>query len=226
VDDRVLEFGVSGKLIMNVLVMYDRQTESLWSQLLGVAVQGEYKGQKLEFLPSWQTTWEDWKTRYPDTLALMKGYRGDRDPYDDYYDSYAAGVIGETIEDDRLGTKDFVIGVSIGEGAMAYPFRNLSERPVINDVLTDVPILVVFDPENASGVVFKREVDGRPLTFLETGHLELQDEETGSTWDALTGAARSGELAGTTLERLKSTHSFWFGWKDFFPETGVYGYGN
>lgn len=222
VDGQVLEFGVSGKLIMNVLVMYDCQTDSLWSQLLGEAVEGELKGQKLEFLPSWQTTWEDWKTRYPETLALVKGYRGDRDPYDSYYDSYAAGVIGEEHEDDRLDTKDFVVGVSIEDEAMAYPFWTLNDEPVINDVLNGVPILVIFDPENASGVAFKREVDGRTLTFINKGQLQLQDDETGSTWDALTGEAISGELKGTFLDRVKSTSSFWFGWKDFYPETGVY----
>ena len=223
INDQVLEFGVSGKLIMNVLVMYDRQTDSLWSQLLGEAVQGEFKGQKLEFLPSWQTTWEDWKARHPDTLALVKGYRGDRDPYDDYYDSYAAGVIGETFEDDRLGTKDFVVGVSLGDKAAAYPFRTLSEEPVVNDILDGVPILVIFDPQNASGVVFEREVAGRTLTFRPNGELQLRDEETGTSWDALTGEALAGELQGTSLERVKSTGSFWFGWKDFYPETEVYG---
>ena len=37
-------FGVSGKLIMNALVMYDHQTDSLWSQFLGEAVQGASGG--------------------------------------------------------------------------------------------------------------------------------------------------------------------------------------
>jgi len=51
----------------------------------------------------------------------------------------------------------------------------------------------------------------------------LVDEETGTTWDGLTGEALDGELAGGNLERIKSTASFWFGWKDWFPETRVYG---
>ena len=55
IDGKVYDFGVSGKLIMNVLVMYDRQTKSLWSQLLGKAVQGPLKGTELDFLPSFQT---------------------------------------------------------------------------------------------------------------------------------------------------------------------------
>lgn len=57
VEGRTLTFGVSGKLILNALVMYDRQTDSLWSQFLGVAVQGPLAGTKLEVLPSVLTDW-------------------------------------------------------------------------------------------------------------------------------------------------------------------------
>ena len=84
IDGQEYDFGVSGKLIMNVLVMYDRQTESLWSQLLGEAVEGELKGTKLEYFPSVMTTWDEWKTRFPDTVALVKGFAGSRDPYVSY----------------------------------------------------------------------------------------------------------------------------------------------
>ena len=57
IDGQEVSFGVSGKLIMNVLVMYDRETDSLWSQLLGQAVAGPMKGTKLEFIEALQTTW-------------------------------------------------------------------------------------------------------------------------------------------------------------------------
>ena len=60
IDGKIYDFGVSGKLIRNVLVMYDRQTESYWSQLLGESVAGTMVGTKLEFLPSWMMTWERW----------------------------------------------------------------------------------------------------------------------------------------------------------------------
>ena len=120
VEDREFTFGVSGKLIRNVLVMYDRQTNSFWSQLLGESVEGEMIGAKLEFLPSWMTTWEEWKAMHPETVALDKGRRvGKRDTYDSYYVSPSAGVIGETLEDDRLQTKEFVIGLETAETAVA-----------------------------------------------------------------------------------------------------------
>ena len=68
-------FGTSGLLFRSNKLMYDRQTNTLWSQLLGEAVEGPLKGTRLEFLPSWQTTWEDWKTQHPNTYrGHMFGY--------------------------------------------------------------------------------------------------------------------------------------------------------
>ena len=58
---------------MNALVMYDRQTNTLWSQFLGQAVRGDLLGEFLEPIPLTMTTWERWVAEHPDTLALDKG---------------------------------------------------------------------------------------------------------------------------------------------------------
>lgn len=218
-------FGVSGKLIRNVLVMYDRETNSLWSQLLGEAVQGEMVGAKLAFLPAWMTTWSEWKGLHPDTLALDKeGRRGSRDAYDFYYASAEAGVIGETVQDERLPTKQFVIGVEYPQTAVAYPFSILNDEPLINDMHDGLPTLIVFDAASAAGVAYNRQVNGQTLTFTATDiPRQLSDVETGSIWDSFSGVALAGPRAGQSLERVKSTVVFWFGWKDFHPHTLIYG---
>lgn len=220
-----LTFGVSGKLIRNVLVMYDRQTESLWSQLLGEAVAGPLLGSKLAFAPSWMMTWAEWKAQYPDTIALDKnGRRGGRDSYDSYYASASAGVIGETLYDDRLTTKEFVAGVELVETVIAYPYSALNETPYLNHTVADTALLVVFDPEAAVSLVYDRTVNGQLLTFAAAAEpFRMTDAETGTLWDAFTGEAVDGPLAGQQLTRLKSTASFWFGWKDIHPDTLVYG---
>jgi hypothetical protein len=219
----VTTFGVSGKLIRNVLVMYDRQTESLWSQILGEAVEGERKGTKLESVPSRMTTWEDWKAQHPDTLALVKGRSGAADPYDSYYESQQPGVIGETFQDDRLQTKQLLVGVSVAGGTAVYPFSVLAAEPLVNDLVGDVPVLVVLAASD-SGVAFERTLDGQTLSFSldDPEALTMIDAETGSTWDGRSGLAVDGPLAGQQLPRVKSTHAFWFCWKDFYPETRVY----
>ena len=50
----------------------------------------------------------------------------------------------------------------------------------------------------------------------------MVDQQTGTTWEPLTGIGISGELAGTVLRRLPTTYSFWFAWTDFYPETKLY----
>lgn len=218
-------FGVSGKLIRNVLVMYDRQTETLWSQLLGEAVQGELVGTKLEFLPSWMMTWDEWKALHPETLALDKGLRSSsRDTYTNYYNSPSAGVIGETIFDDRLTTKEFVVGVELAETVIAYPFRVLNEEPIVNDTVGETAVLIFFDPDTSATAVFDRRVADQTLTFAAGPQPNtVRDIETGSTWDLFTGTAVAGPLAGEQLTPLKNSRSFWFGWKDLHPDTQVYG---
>ena len=213
---------------MNALVMYDHQTESLWSQFLGQAVEGEFAGTKLGFVPALVTDWATWVELHPDTKALDKGARSANDPYSSYYSSERAGVLGETVKDERLATKRLVIGLEKAGEAIAYPYPALHKTPVINDTFQDVPIVVVLDPGSGTGVVYSREVEGLILTFevaegQDRGSLVMVDQETGSRWMSLTGEAVEGPLAGGILQRFRSHRAFWFSWKDYYPHTQVYG---
>ena len=226
VDEETYTFGVSGKLIRNTLVMYDRQTDSLWSQLLGEAVEGPLAGKELEFVPSVHTTWAEWKSRHPDTVALVKGYRGNRDSYSGYYESGRAGVLGREQQDDRLYVKEFVVGVALenddGTAAVAFPFSVLNREPVVNATVARTPVLVVFNPESGAAAVYRRTLGDQTLAFRPSDDDTIVDAETGSVWDRWSGEAVSGPLAGEILARVKSTAAFWFGWKDWYPDTDVY----
>ena len=214
-------FGVSGKLIMNALVMYDHQSDTLWSQFLSRGVRGPLAGTALEIVPSLQTTWGQWLGLHPDTLVLDKRGRFRGDTYESYYQNGSAGIIGESNKDNRLPTKELVVGLDLDldlEGkTIAYPSREISNRPVINDFFAGQDVLVTFEPESETGVVFNRRVDGRTLHFrpiirdnAQGGMLLMQDDETSTVWQALTGRAIDGELEGTVLTRLPSHYSFWF----------------
>ena len=133
-------------------------------------------------------------------------------------------MLGETRRDDRLYVKEFVIGVEHNGEAVAYPFGALNEQPVVNDVIGGMPVLVVFNAGTGTGAVFERATGGgQTLTFSVKEGLALTDAETGSTWTGLTGVATDGPLARTQLAPVKSTSAFWFGWKDWFPDTRVFG---
>ena len=70
VDGKELTFGVSGLLYNSDVLLYDRETGSLWSQLAAKSVNGPLKGRELTQWPLQHTTWEDWRARYPGTRVL------------------------------------------------------------------------------------------------------------------------------------------------------------
>ena len=223
-DDKTLTFGVSGKLIMNALVMYDHQTDTLWSHFTGDAISGPLARTRLETVPATQTTFGRWKELHPDTLVLSQGLGAGYDPYGSYYRGGRAGVLGERRRDDRLYTKEFVVGLVVNGVPKAYAFGDLNDQPVVNDTVGEEDLLVTFDPVSATGVAFHRDVTGDILTFrpLETGEGEspmMVDDQTGSRWLILTGEAIDGELKGAQLQPLSSNYAFWFAWKDWHPST-------
>ena len=222
---RELTFGVSGKLIRNAVVMYDHQTDTLWSQFLQEAVEGELVGQRLELIAAQLTTWDAWVAEHPDTKLLDRrfGRSSGGDPYRGYYQSNSAGVLGEAVSDGRLPTKALVVGLDWGEQAQAYDFRALAQEQIVNDSYSGQQIVVTLDPQAGTQAVFNRTLaDGRVLSFSPIGNLEMRDTETGSTWTRSSGVAKDGELTGTRLTQLPAFVSFWFAWTDFHPDTGLY----
>ena len=212
---------------MNALVMYDHQTDTLWSQFLGKGVKGPLTGKSLELLPLSHTTWDTWKSAHPDTLVLDKRGQYQHDRYTGYYASAEPGVIGERIKDDRLQTKALVVGVNIAGHTKAYPLGTLAKQGVVNDKVGGVGIVVVFDRSSNTSVLYESRASDRELTFEAFGEWggprsKLRDHETGTIWTAFTGVATDGPLAGTKLKRVQSHLSFWFAWTDWNPETELY----
>ncbi|MCH7569061.1 MAG: DUF3179 domain-containing protein [Deltaproteobacteria bacterium] len=226
-----LTFGVSGKLHANSLIMYDHQTDSLWSHLVGSAVTGSLKGEKIKPIESMFTRWETWKRLYPGSKVLTSGrtsfFGSLRDPYESYYRSSDTGIIPTRLSDNRIYPKEFVLGLVIHDKAKAYPFSVLSRQPVVNDVFEAVPLLVTFEKESATGMTFTRRVKGQILSFKRVQLTEqrgffLVDDVTGSVWNGLTGRAIRGRLKGQKLEHLPMASAFWFGWVDHYPKTEIF----
>ena len=228
IEGKILTFGVSGKLWKDALVMYDRETNSLWSHVTGAAIKGKLTGTHLKLYPAIHTTWAEWKQLHPDSLILSKetpvGIEGARNVYDSYFENQSQlGIFGTENPDKSLPGKEFIIGLTLDQIAVAYPYRHLSRQPLVNDVVAGQPVVVAFSASSATGVVFSRKVQGRALSFAnlrrEQGELLMDDVETKSTWRALSGEAVRGKLAGSRLTQVPSTTGFWFAWKGFYPET-------
>jgi len=145
-------FGVSGLLYNSDVLLYDKKTESLWSQIGKKAISGKRKGEELTILPATHTTWSDWSTRFPDTtvLSLDTGYRRDysRDPYSGYERSRKL-YFPVRNKDNRFHPKDWVAGVIFNGKAKAYPFNELKKLNTTQGSFTDtiggVPLTISYD---------------------------------------------------------------------------------
>ena len=124
-------FGVSGRLYKSNVLLYDHQTESLWSQLSEKAIAGPLAGKGLKRLLSSRTSWKRWKRRNTHTLVLSTdtGYNRDYsvDPYKGYYRSMGIWFpVGDVRRD--LSPKEMVLGVEIHGEARAYPISLLKTK--------------------------------------------------------------------------------------------------
>lgn len=218
-----VEFGTSGKLYNSNLLMYDRKTDSLWSQALGEAVVGEMTGTELVHYPALTTSWREWKDAHPDSEVLSRntGALRDytRDPYGSYYTNPSIWFpLSNT--DSRLPSKELIFGIRVGDARKAYAEKDVIDKKVINDEVGGTSVLALFDSDLSAIRIFNRTVNGQVLTFeLKDG--ELVDITTESTW-SFDGKATSGSLQGSQLDVIVHENSFWFSWAASFPETELY----
>lgn len=238
VDDKVVEFGTSGSLWNSALVMYDRQTETLWSHFTGQAIVGELTGTELETYPVATVPWGVWRNANPDGLVLSRDTGFDRDygrnPYPGYDDVTSQPFLFEGEVDGRYTAMTRIVGIELGGAALGVPRVTLEEQGVIPAVLGDTGVVVVWQSGTASSLdasdvaggedigsagVFVPEVDGQRLT-LQPGDGAFVDDETGSTWNIL-GTATAGPLAGSQLEAIPHVDTFWFAWSTFQPDSQI-----
>ena len=211
-DDRVLSFGHAGILYEQSFIMYDRQTESLWVHVTGEAAFGPLKGKRLEFMPSTVTSWANWKKNYPHTRVLP-GYR-------------RGGFMGTYVGPFRSDILGLAVVVKL-KGKL-YPYQVLKRQNLVNDEFNGAKVVVFYSPEDATGTAWRRELDGRVLTFEQSdrkdalGNVLLRDKETGSLWSWLRGEAVEGQLKGRTLRQLLYNPILNDRFSAFYPGAPIY----
>ncbi len=151
-DGKPQTFGVSGLLYRSDLLLYDRTTNSLWSQIPALAVAGPRTGTRLSILRSEMTRWGDWRRRHPDTTTLSAdtGHRRPygKSPYGDYAQSeklhFPAPVDG------RYHPKMPTLGIRVpGGAARAYPAVEVVRAGgTIREVFEGRRVSVSYDPDN------------------------------------------------------------------------------
>ena len=216
-------FGVSGLLYNSNLILYDRETDSNWSQMLNLCVNGELTGKEATPIHVVETTWQTWKQLYPQSLILSTdtGYSRDYSiyPYGNYKTSDSL-LFSVSNLDSRLHKKERVHGIIVGEKTRVYPINTFDDPiKVINETFNDVQIVVAGSAEKNFAVSFERKLpDGTLLSFNPVeGELPviMMDNE-GTKWDIF-GNGISGPRASIKLTPTSSFIAYWFAWAAFYP---------
>ena len=231
VDD--VDFGVSGLLYRNNLIMYERGVglQSFWPQMSRGARCGPRLGTSLTMYPVIELTWGAWRELYPQTWVLSEetgyGFRYEVFPYGDYRSIDNFDVLFPLDIDWRRLPKERVLGVVGDAGGVGYPFGELEELGPLGVVAhagsTSAPgrTVIFWDASAKAAMAYSREVDAVELTFAVVGD-EIVDQETGSTW-RLDGLATSGSLAGRRLAPVAEAYAaYWFAWAAFEPDAVIW----
>ncbi|WP_409559344.1 DUF3179 domain-containing protein [Accumulibacter sp.] len=165
VAGQAMKFGVSGLLYNSDVLLYDRRTESLWSQIDRRAISGPHQGVRLVSLPLEHTSWLDWRQRHPDTLVLSRdtGQVRDynRDPYAGYENNRET-YFPVRFRAQGYHPKERVLGLEIDGQFKAYPFAELAKTDgTVGDRVGGRAIVVRFDAQHANATA--QDADGKLL---------------------------------------------------------------
>lgn len=239
INGNILQFGTSGLLRNSNLIMYDRQTDSLWQQFTGQALVGDYVTTSLKPIPSNVVSFKEFYSTYPNGKVLSKntGYLREygTNPYVNYDQITNQPLFFKGIIDRRLPAMQRILGIQIENNAVAYPLYTLQAYPIIYNKLDNVEYVIFYNKGMNSALdspiisegkdigmtgVFIPYVNGQRLNFTKNNINQIIDTNTNSIWSIL-GKAVSGPLKGTQLSPIVHGDVFWFAWSSFFPNTSL-----
>lgn len=232
------DFGTSGLLRNSDLVMYDRQTESLWQQFTGSGIVGDMSNKTLQQIPSLIVSFKDVYTNYPNTKILSKktGYYRNygKNPYVGYDDINQSPFMLKQATDKRLFPMQRVATVTINDKNKAYAYSKVKKLKVINDSFERKSLVLFYKTKVTSALnrseiarskdvgsvlVYYPRVKGKKLEFYyDEG---FYDKQTHSQWNIF-GEAIAGKLKGEKLKTVVFGSHFWFAWAVFKPDTVIY----
>lgn len=235
-----VEFGVSGLLFQNNLVMYDRvDAQSVWVQMQGDAACGPAEGTDLIQWPVVEMRWQVWLALNPATrvlgedqnMEIARTYSNDNYPYGDYEefsnDQFLYPAAMPEL-DRRRPVKERVLGVPAKgrDRPIAFPFEALEGMEGSHQM---VPFLhggqdafVLWDDEARGGMAFfPRTLSGVSVDLRPSAD-GFVDQATGSIF-SVDGQGRSGPLEDTELMPIRNAYvAFWGAWAVFQEGTELW----
>ncbi|WP_428235944.1 DUF3179 domain-containing protein [Gracilimonas sp.] len=234
------DFGTSGLIYRNNLIAYDRKTGSLWSQMRLRAIHGEHLGATVDPLNVLDTTWETWKSMFPESRVLNTNTGYSRDykkyAYGSTYEDMDGVILFPTVNrtDTRLDAKDRVHGIFTEDSldqdsnVRVYEYSAFGEDiTTIHDEFEGEKFVIVGSTKLSFVIAYQAELNGEVLEFEPVqGELPVvMMDQSGTKWNVF-GEAVSGPNAGGRLFPAKSYSGYWFAFRDMFNLPEIYGFEN
>jgi len=221
-------FGVSGLLYNSNLILYDRETDSRWSQMLQKSVWGPRAGEEPERIQVFETTFATLQTMYPNAQVLTRQTGWGRD-YEEYpYGGYRSNeglLFPVSKEDFRLHLKTRVIGIHSSSSSKVYQLGGFgATTQTVNEQFESQSIVVVGNTDQNFAAIYSRVLsDGTILNFspMQGDLPNVMSDDEGNVWDIF-GSAVSGPRVGEQLDMTKSYTAMWFAWATFFQDAEIH----
>jgi hypothetical protein len=225
------------------MVMYDRETDSLWQQATGEAIVGDLTGKRLDIVSSQIVPFEVFQQSFTGGKVLSRETGHSRSYGETPYVGYEFGkrLMFPVGSDRRIPVPPLerLVTIEVGDRARAYPLTSIRRWKTAQGKLSGEEYVVFFEPSAVTPMDFRRIADsravgtvgvfspmleGRRLKFGAKGNT-IWDEQTGSRWNIL-GMAVEGPLKGQRLRPIQHSVFYAFAWLAFRPDTEVLGVPN
>ena len=219
------EFGVSGLLYNSNLILYDRNTNSNWSQMKLECVNGPESGNRPTLIQIVETTWQNWKNMYPETKILSNQQGLNRNylsyPYGGYLGSDSFLFFPVSPLDTRLPNKERVHGVINNNLLKAYQFNNFSGGKVFKDNFSGNKLLLVGNEDVIKSFIIPQDLQGSTYIYTYNNTEEFFIDSLGNKW-SINGEVIEGPMLGRKMLGIKSVTGFWFSLASFYPNPEIY----
>jgi Protein of unknown function (DUF3179) len=221
-----LTFHLAGINNQNFL-MRDEETGTYWQQISGRAISGPLAGQSLRLIHCDELNFALWKSEQPRGTVLkdLAAYTAEYSPLDwDVRMKRVRTVI--THAEPGLAARDLMLGVHAGGGARAFPYDAVEREKLVLDRVGSEPVMLVVGPDKESVRAFSRVLpDGRGVADFyraTNGAGFMMDSITATEWN-FEGCATGGPMQGACLTPTDMIKDYWFDWREYNPESTVYG---
>lgn len=130
-------------------------------------------------------------------------------------------------EIDYVPDNRMVIGVNINGDIRAYPHQILDWHEIVNDMVGNTPVSIVYCPLTGTGMCWNRTFDGEMTEFGVSGllfrnNLIAYDRNSDSNWSQMQLRSVNGSHISQDIETWQVVETTWATWKKLYPESLVH----